>query len=112
MLGAGEHLAVVPLGEVGLEPMNATQMDVPSSHHPEQQGEAAGGTRGADALRGGRLGHMEMHHAEIEHGGVAPLGPELSPVDLVEGAKQGSLVLVLSMHQRAELTEQSVVAQH
>lgn len=59
----------------------------------------------ADALASGRLGHMMARHAEVEHGWMPVLRPELAPIDDIDVSEQARGMKVVLSNQVAELFE-------
>ena len=111
VFGEREHLLVVVASQVGLEAMDAAQVDLTAGHHGKKDRETASGARGADALAGGGLRHVIADHEKIEEGRVTELGPQFAPVDGVDVAEQPGVALVVLPDQVAELVEQRVVVQ-
>ena len=97
--------------EVGFEAVDATQVDFAAGDHLEQDGKLPSGSGSANAFAGRRFGHVVARDTQIEHRGMALLGPQLTPVDGFDVPEQtGGVVLVL-LNQVAELLEERLVTE-
>ena len=82
MRGAGQQLGGVLLREVRRKHHHRTEMQTAVGHRLEDRGELPGRARGADALEGRVLGHVQHLDAVGEHRREALLRVEAGVVDL------------------------------